>query len=119
MIVLHREHAGRALAEGRLTATCPPPFGGSTVVPTQPDRRRRTRTRIIAVARFRVELRRTAAICVGGDQDYESVALPLSYPGARTGSLPFALHSRRLLGRLFGVAEARSRELSGIRAADG
>ena len=57
---------------------------GSKVVPTHLDGIRRTGYRLIGCLRVPVELRRTAVDCVGAGQDYESVALPLSYPGAKS-----------------------------------
>jgi hypothetical protein len=73
---------------------------GSRVVPTQHDSSRRTARRIIAAARFRRDLRAVASNCVGSGADYESVALPLSYPGvpggSRSWSLPLAHHHRHV-----------------------
>src|SRR5262245_15094844 len=54
---------------------------GSNLVPTQPHATRRIDDRFIGFPRIRGELRRTAAGCDGVGRDYESVALPLSYPG--------------------------------------
>ena len=85
----------RRWPRGRSAQRCPSPsrrrrpgaerggLRGSRTVPTHPDGPRRKVWRLIAVAQFRAGMRWTAVGCVGPGADYESVALPLSYPGSR------------------------------------
>ena len=85
----------RRWPRGRSAQRCPSPsrrrrpgaerggLRGSRTVPTHPDGPRRKVWRLIAVAQFRAGMRWTAVGRVGPGADYESVALPLSYPGSR------------------------------------